>query len=113
MVQVTVTDNTAQVLARIHQAKQQSLSDGAEHILQTASRTIPLEEGVMLGSGTTGVSGDSSAAGYTDVFGKLIAQHERLDFQHAPGREAKWLENAGNQEASNIMQFLASALAVG
>ena len=112
MVQVTVTDNTPQVLARIQQAKTQALSDGAEHILQTASRTIPLEEGVMLGSGTTAVAGDASAAGYTDVFGKLIKQHEDLSLQHDPGRQGKWLEHAGNQEAGNILQFIAGVMSL-
>jgi len=39
-----------------------------------------------------------------------VIQHERLDFQHAPGREAKYLEKPFRENIQNYISTLAEKL---
>lgn len=110
-VTVTVEDHTDQVLAAIESARTSSLMDAGEHLLQAASHTIPLEEGVMMGSGVVASDGDGTVAvGYTDHPPKLLRQHEDVTLNHAPGRRAKWLELAGQEQHAAMQAHIVDAL---
>lgn len=111
-INVNITDNTGQIVAQIARAARGGLGDAGEHLLAKANETIPLEEGTMAGSGTVVSEGDETAVGYTADDPKVIRQHEDLTLRHAPGRRAKWLESAGNEQADRILHFLAQRLEV-
>lgn len=92
-----------QIRARLEaaaEAMREGAADGleewAEHILQESSRLVPIEEGTLSNSGTTEVDRANlkAAVGYGrgGSADYVVVQHERLDFAHDSGRQAKYLE---------------------
>lgn len=99
-----------QELAR---AKQAAVSDAAEHLLETANRTAPIEEGTLIGSGTAtvDVSGDRvrGVVAYDTPY--AVRQHEDTTLRHDQGRRAKWLERTAHEEAPTIGRLIEKRLA--
>jgi hypothetical protein len=83
---------------------------GAEHILQVAQLVVPLEEGTLSRSGVASVDEDSlkAAVSFDTVY--AVNQHESLDFKHAQGRTAKYLEGPLNSEADVVKQIIADEI---
>lgn len=95
---------------RAHAGGVAGLNLATEHLLEAANRTVPIEEGTLERSGETDVD-ESSLTGsvyYDSVYAAY--QHENLDFRHAPGRRAKWLELAVDEEAETITALIATQL---
>ena len=82
----------------------------AEHILGVANDLVPLLEGPLQHSGKVTVSEKGRQAGISYDTPYAVIQHENLDFQHAPGRIAKWLEVAMAQEVDTARQIMAAVL---
>lgn len=81
-----------------------------EHLLEAANRTVPLEEGTLERSGATDVD-ETELKGsvyYDSVY--AVYQHEHLDFRHAPGRRAKWLELTVDEESDTVAALIATQL---
>lgn len=82
-------------------------------VLGEAQRIVPYEEGTLAGTadrqtivlpdGTVRVIGSFSTV-YAEV------QHERLDYQHAPGRQAKYLEEPFKRSIAAFERGLAAAV---
>lgn len=94
---------------RIRRDAIRAVSDGTEFLLETANRTAPIEESVLIQSGQVTV--DSSGK---DIIGVAsydtpyaVVQHEDLTLQHDPGRRAKWLELTWREQSSRVLQFMA------
>ena len=70
----------------------------AELLLGESNAVVPLEEAVLQRSGAVTVDTQALAAAvsYDTVY--AVIQHERLDFKHAPGRTAKYLEGETNKQ---------------
>lgn len=100
--------NGDRIQAAIRDSGQAALSDGAEFLLETANRKVPLEYGDLMRSGTVVSDGTEAAVGYTSVY--AARQHEELDWKHNDGREAKWLENALNNNQDLILDVIADRL---
>lgn len=88
--------------AQIDQAAKNAVRRGLEFILGESNQRVPLEYGDLQRSGRVEMDDYIEGAGrvvYDSVY--AIPQHERLDYHHENGREAKYLENAylDNQEA--------------
>lgn len=83
---------------------------GSEHLLQVANETVPLEEGTLMRSGAAQVDEGElkGAVSYDTVY--AVYQHERLENRHAPGRRAKWLELAYQEEIDTIHNLMATAI---
>lgn len=98
----------AKILA--HEGGVLGLKLGTEHLLEAANRTVPLEEGTLERSGATDVDEDNLTGSvyYDSVYAAY--QHEGLDFRHAPGRRAKWLELAVDEESATIEALIATQL---
>jgi hypothetical protein len=76
-----------------------------EHILQLSRQRVPLEEGTLERSGVVTDDGNSSVAVSYDT-PYAVPQHERMDYRHAAGRSAKYLELAmaeGQADAAAIV----------
>ncbi|MFC8832357.1 hypothetical protein ACFT8V_04045 [Streptomyces griseoincarnatus] len=83
---------------------------GAEHVLGLSNEKVPLDEGFLQSTGTASVDeGDMTAmVSYDGPY--AVRQHEQLEYRHAPGREAKYLENALNGSRTEVQALIAAQL---
>lgn len=102
--------DTSGVQRELRQAAARGLFLGAEHVLSVSNDKVPLDEGTLQHSGTASVDeADLTAmASYDTPY--AARQHEELDYEHAPGREAKFLENALNAERSTVLALVAAEM---
>ncbi|MDP9843253.1 minor capsid protein [Streptosporangium lutulentum] len=91
-------------------AAERALRDAAEHVLGVANTRVPIQEGHLQNSGATSVDRSEMRASISYDQPYAVAQHENLDWKHAPGRQAKYLETALEEEASAVQALLAQQL---
>lgn len=98
------------VRRELRQAAARGLILGAEHVLGISNDRVPLDEGMLQHSGTATVDeGDLTAmVSYDTPY--AVRQHEEMDYQHAPGREAKYLEHSLNAERAVVLALVAAEL---
>ncbi|WP_327368725.1 minor capsid protein [Streptomyces sp. NBC_01217] len=84
------------------------LRNALEHILAESRRIVPLEESTLERSGRVHVDGLEGAITYDTVY--AVVQHENLDYKHAPGREAKYLEKPMTTERQTALALMAVPL---
>lgn len=103
-------DNRSLVSARVRAAAASALGDGAEHLLEVANRTVPIEEGTLGRSGTTKVDDGSlrAAVGYDTPY--AARQHEEMTYQHDAGRRAKWLEATFKERSKAVGDLIADRI---
>jgi hypothetical protein len=94
----------------LRQAAARGLFLGAEHVLGVSNDRVPLDEGTLQHSGTASVDEADLTAMVSYDTPYAARQHEELDFEHAPGREAKFLENALNAERSTVLALVAAEM---
>ncbi|PRX66106.1 hypothetical protein B0I32_106242 [Nonomuraea fuscirosea] len=97
------TEETKTVSAR-------ALKDGALHVLSVSNTRVPLQEGHLQNSGNASVDRGEMRAYVSYDQPYAIRQHEELTWQHAPGRQAKYLETALEEEAAQVRALLAQQL---
>ncbi|MGW4850146.1 hypothetical protein ACWEPZ_02795 [Streptomyces sp. NPDC004288] len=83
---------------------------GAEHVLGLSSDVVPLDEAALQRSGTASVDEPSLTAMVSYDTPYAVVQHERMDYRHAPGRTAKYLENSLNEGAPAVRALIAAQL---
>jgi hypothetical protein len=81
-----------EVKKRERAGRNRGLRLAAEHLLASSQAIVPIEEATLERSGVASVdeSKGQAAVSYDTVY--AVIQHEALDFQHDPGRQAKYLE---------------------
>lgn len=84
----------------------QGLTLALEHVLAESNRIIPLDEGTLMRSGETEVDEDAltGLVTYRSVY--AVRQHEELTWNHAPGRQAKYLETAVNTSRAECARII-------
>lgn len=85
---------------------------GAHHVLGESDKLVPIEEGTLSRSGNaTAETQGQTAVGAISYDGPYaVAQHERMDYRHDPGRTAKYLERPLHAEAPTVAQIAATEL---
>lgn len=85
---------------------------GARQVLDVSNSQVPHEVGDLERDGAASV--DSAMLKAAVSYGRnaetaeyAVPQHERMDYRHDPGRNAKYLENAFNSEAGVVSQIIA------
>jgi hypothetical protein len=101
-------DRRALVSAKVHEATIQAVGDAAEYVLETANRTVPLEEGTLQRSGDVDHDGLKATISYDTPY--ACRQHEDSRNRHDSGRRAKWLEKTFQEETGKVREFLKSAI---
>jgi hypothetical protein len=86
----------------------EGLGKALEHTLGVSNRRVPLEEGTLERSGKAVVNGLQGAIFYDMIYS--VRQHEELTWKHLPGRRAKYLESAMNDEREVMLQLMAVPL---
>lgn len=104
---VTVTWN-APTGGDIDAAMTRGLTMAAEHIGRLADGKVPIRDHALQISGTTTVSGKQAAVSYNTPY--AVVQHERLDFHHPKGGEAKYLEKAFREGSAEAQEIIAGAV---
>lgn len=85
---------------------------GARQVLDVSNSQVPHEVGDLERDGAASVDSAmlKSAVSYgrnAETAEYAVPQHERMDYRHDPGRNAKYLENAFNSEAGVVSQIIA------
>lgn len=86
----------------------EGLQRALEHTLGVSNQRVPLEEGTLERSGRVDVDGLQGAISYSTVY--AVRQHEELEWKHLPGRRAKYLESAVNDEREVMLRLMAVPL---
>lgn len=107
--------DTSAVEARLRKFEQEcrkaalkGCEDAADELLTRASELVPLEEGTLLRSGrvVTGETGAAVGFGQGGASDYAVPQHERLDYRHDNGRQAKYLEQPHRAMAPEVVGFI-------
>ena len=87
-----------QVKAKARRGAARGLYLWAEHVLEEATRIVPLAPsgGTLERSGVASVDEAALRAATSYDTPYAVRQHEELEWQHAPGRQAKYLETPLN-----------------
>ena len=94
--------------ADMRKAAVRGCEDAADELLTRASQLCPIEEGTLVRSGKV-VTGDTGAAvgfGSGGAGDYAVPQHERLDYRHDNGRQAKYLEQPHRAMAPEVVGFV-------
>ncbi|WP_042170091.1 hypothetical protein [Streptomyces sp. NBRC 110035] len=110
MAQVRVRFNGAPVARELRAAAARGLLLGAEHVLGVSDDRVPLDEAALQRSGMASVDEATLTAMVSYDTPYAVPQHERLDYRHAPGRQAKFLENSLNEERAQVDAIIAAQI---
>lgn len=94
--------------SRGREAAAEGLGLALQHLLGSAQRIVPLDKGPLERSGKASQDGLNGAVSFDTAY--AVVQHERLDFRHAPGRQAKYLETPMNTERDVMLRLMAVPL---
>lgn len=84
-----------------------ALMVAAENILGVSNGLVPLETGTLMRSGRAVVNRSTGDASVVYDTPYAARQHEDLSLRHAPGRRAKYLESAIEDEAERSRAIIA------
>jgi hypothetical protein len=93
---------------RGQRAAEEGLQKALEHLLNKANEIVPLDESTLQRSGRVVRAGLNGFVTYDTVYARI--QHENLDYKHAPGRSAKYLEKPMNSERDVMLRLMAVPL---
>lgn len=83
------------------------LRDAAEFVLAESSQLVPHELGNLQDSGRTDVDEDALVAAVSYDTPYAVVQHERMDYHHDAGRQAKYLEQPLTSSNKEIRELIA------
>jgi hypothetical protein len=99
--------------AIIGMAASAAVGDAAEVALEEANRTAPIEEGVLIGSGSVDVEPLRHFKARASVFYDTpyaVRQHEDTRLRHDEGRRAKWLERTLAEQGRRLGKIIAAGI---
>lgn len=102
--------NGAAVERELRSAAARGAFLGTEHVLGVSNDRVPLDEGYLQSTGTASVDEGALQAAVSYDGPYAVPQHERLDYRHPPGREAKYLENSLNESRTEVRDLIAAQL---
>jgi hypothetical protein len=102
---MTLTWRGPEVAREIHRRAGIAARKGAEDLFNAAQQTVPTDPGDELSrSGKVSSSENVSAVSYATDY--AVLQHERMDYEHDPGRSSKWLERAMSGRRTEIARII-------
>jgi hypothetical protein len=102
--------NAEAVADEIRRAAGRGLRNATEHVLAVSNQRVPHEEGSLERSGAAVVDEEDLRGVVSYDAPYAIVQHENLDYQHKPGRTAKYLELAVREEAEVVKLLIAKPI---
>ena len=110
MSNVTVKWHGAKVKASEHKAAARGLYKWAEHVLEEATRIVPLQEGTLQNTGVASSDEGALRAAVSYDTPYAVVQHEAMDFNHPNGRQAKYLETPLNASRDKGLKIVADEI---
>ena len=83
-----------------------------ENILAESNRLVPLDEGTLERSGRIQVDEAAMRGIVSYDTPYAMRQHEELSWKHAPGRQAKYLETAVNNNKEKTLEIMRKSLSI-
>jgi hypothetical protein len=107
---VKLTWHGRRVKGEARRALVKGLGLAVEHLLTESRKVVPLEEGTLERSGVASVDEANLQGGvsYDTVY--AVRQHEELDWRHAPGRTAKYLETPMVEEHDTMVALIGAPI---
>lgn len=105
---IRVTSRTAAVSAAVREAAARAVVEVAEDLGTEADDRTPVDQGDLRRSREVVAEGLSAAVTYDTPY--AVAQHEDPTLNHPRGGEARWLENALNDNADRYVEHIADAI---
>jgi hypothetical protein len=100
-----------EVAGRVRAAAIRGLSTAGEYILAESVKVVPLDESPLQDSGAVGdPDPDNLTVEITYDTEYAVRQHEKLAWRHAPGRQAKYLEEPFNANRGTAQKLIAAAI---
>lgn len=98
------------VMPAVRRAAARGLELGMEHVLAESNKLVPLDEDTLERSGKASIDELTleGAVSYDTPY--AVRQHEELDYRHAPGRQAKYLETAVTEQAPVVVALVAAEI---
>lgn len=93
---------------RFHEGAERGMLLAGEAVLAESDRHVPIEEGTLSRSGDVSQEGLTVAVSYDTPY--AVRQHENMSYHHDGGRTAKYLENAFNKKADEVMEIIARSI---
>ncbi|HQN48347.1 MAG TPA: hypothetical protein PL104_02685 [Caldisericia bacterium] len=90
-----------------------AMTDIGYDLLMKSRAIVPIDKGILAQDSDAGFISETELIvtyGMGMARDYAVIQHERLDFQHAPGREAKYLEKPFRENIQNYISTLAEKL---
>ena len=110
---VTYKSNRAQAIQAIHDTALDAIEQATyRFIYDSSQQLVPLDEGPLQESGEVIVEGDAVIVSYGkgESAAYAVIQHENLNYAHAPGRQAKYLEQPFRTAIPQIIGAVKTAL---
>ncbi|MFG3174938.1 hypothetical protein ACGFZC_07645 [[Kitasatospora] papulosa] len=106
----TLRFNGDQVAAELHGAAERGVLMAGEYVLGESQAVVPIDEAALSRSGTVSVDPGTltSAISYDTPY--AVRQHEEMTWRHAPGRQAKYLEQPLVQSRAQVQAIIAAQL---
>lgn len=106
----TVRWNGEEIKKAVRAAAIRGVAAAGEHLLGESRQLVPLEEGVLERSGTVVVDEEKLRATVVYDTPYSVRQHEEMSYRHAPGRQAKYLEQPMNTERDTMQALIAAQI---
>jgi hypothetical protein len=107
---VTMKWHGAKATKATHDAAARGIQKWAEHVLEEATRIVPLREGTLMRSGVASVD-EGALRGAVSYDGPYACrQHEEMDWNHPGGRQAKYLETPLNASRDKGLKMVADEI---
>ncbi len=102
----------AAFLRRLDAAGLDAVETAADLLLEVANRTVPLDKSPLQNSGDVDTAktptGWKASVYYDTPY--AVKQHEDTTLRHKPGRRARWLELAAQEERERLQQEIKNRL---
>jgi hypothetical protein len=105
---VDVTWHGARIKEEAQEHTEDGVDDATEMLLAAARAVAPLDKGPLVESGKASREGLEGVVSFNTVY--AARQHEELTWRHAPGRQAKYLEQPLNSLADQMVTAIADRL---
>lgn len=110
MPRYTLSVNSPGVQRELRGAAVRGLFLSGEFVLGETQAVVPIDETALSRSGTSSVDEQQLVAAVSYDTPYAAVQHEQMDYQHAPGRQAKYLEQPLNASRRTIEALVAAQL---
>lgn len=107
---VDITWNGVQAARKVRVGAVRGLQLSTQLLLAEAVKIVPLYEGTLQDSGKATVDEVSLEGHVTFDSPYAVVQHERMDFIHPNGRQAKYLENPWRANAAKFAAIIAEQI---